>query len=351
MLISICIPQYNRSEYLCRVLESIRDQDHRDIEIVVSDDRSKDNTAQVIPPLLDEIKAKTGIRTRYIQQEKNLGYDGNVRAALSGASGDYLFLLGNDDALAGPQSLSRLAALIAKLNEPDVLFCNPCDFSDRGQVHRRAKRTALLGKGPEVAMRVFRCFSFFSGIILKRTAFAPQDTSRYDGSIYIQIYLATRIIAAGGMLASIDEALVAKDVTIGERPADTYRDTLARDNATATIKTGGLDCVGWVATEAVSPYVPERRRQAVVRRIFGQILLWTYPYWLLDYRSLGVRQAAKNLSRGCRPANLLKRVPTSFPTRLWLRLIYAVSTTGGLLAPIRLLRFLARLMSPFSKKS
>lgn len=351
MLISICIPQYNRSAYLARVLESIADQDCHDLEIVVSDDCSKDDTAAVIPALLSGIRDRRGFRTRYIQQTANLGYDGNVRASLAGASGDWLFLLGNDDALSGRDAMTYLAGTIRSLGDPEVLFCNSCDYSDPSRVHRRAKRTAVLGRGPEVALRTFRCFSFFSGVAFKREAFAGQDTPAYDGSIYIQIYLAARIVAAGGALASVERPLVAKDVVVQGAPADTYRDTLARDNAVPMPRTGGLDAVAWVATEAVAGCLPPSKRQSVIRRTYGQVLRWSYPFWLLDYRSAGVRRAALNLARGCRPPNLLRRVRASLATRCWLWVLYVVSTAGGLFAPIGVLRRLARLLSPLSKRA
>ena len=44
MLISICIPHYNRAEYLIKVLDTIKDQTYKNIEVVISDDCSKDDS-------------------------------------------------------------------------------------------------------------------------------------------------------------------------------------------------------------------------------------------------------------------------------------------------------------------
>src|SRR5713226_4040179 len=99
MLISVCIPHYNRSKYLLAVLESIRNQTYPNTEVIISDDDSSDDSLYVIPKYLAELEGTCSIRFRYIRQEKNLGYDGNLRALMSAATGDYLFILGNDDAL------------------------------------------------------------------------------------------------------------------------------------------------------------------------------------------------------------------------------------------------------------
>lgn len=351
MLISVCIPQYNRSGHLLRVLDSIGAQDYADVEIVVSDDNSRDNTAEVVPPYLEAIRQRTGKRVRYVQQASNLGYDGNVRAALSAAGGDYLFLLGNDDALACSDAISHLVERIREFREPDVVLCNTCEFGNLNRIQKRVPRTAILGSGPETALRTFRSFSFFGGIAYKRTRFLAENTARFDGSIYIQIYLAARIIASGGCLAGISRPLVAKDVLLDGKPADTYRDTLALKNAEAAPKTGGLDCVGWVATEAIAPSLPPGRLQRVIRRAFGQLLLWSYPYWLMDYRSLGVPRAARNLALGCKPPSLLRHVRPTTLTVAWLWVLYVVATTGGLLAPVGVLRVVARLLKPLSRRT
>ena len=85
MLISICIPHYNRAEYLVKVLDSIRAQSNKDIEVIISDDCSKDNSEKVIPDYIRNVESDgEKIKFKYIRQPKNLGYDGNLRASLEG---------------------------------------------------------------------------------------------------------------------------------------------------------------------------------------------------------------------------------------------------------------------------
>jgi len=349
MLISICIPHYNRSKYLLVVLESIRDQDYTTTEVIISDDNSTDDSVYLIPEYIAALEGRTPIKFRFIRQSKSLGYDGNVRASLAAATGDYLFLLGNDDALPKTDTLSNLVSILKHLGYPDVTFANFHSYGKPDEVVRRAQKTAVIGSGPVVAVRVFRSFSFLSGIAFKSSVVKKHDTSAYDGSVYIQIYLAARIVASGGTLASISESMVAKDVQIPGEVVNSYLDVLERDNSRFTRKTGGLDQVGRVACGAILPYVPANTQERYILAIFGQILLFTYPYWLYDYRKNGVYRAACNLALGCVPSNLLGAQDVSLHVRLCLLAIYGITTAAGLLIPIRLLEQMTRFFFRLSK--
>jgi glycosyltransferase involved in cell wall biosynthesis len=350
MLISVCIPQYNRSKYLLAVLESIRIQDHPEVEVIISDDCSNDDSLTVIPKYIAEVGATTPVRFRYLRQPKNLGYDGNLRAALDAGKGEYLFVLGNDDALAEKTTLSKLAAILGQLNYPDVAFTNFHLFGKPGSVQRRAKATAILGSGPDVALQTFRSFSFVGGVVMKRAVFKQHNTGKYDGSVYVQIYLAGRITAAGGTVASIADSMVAKDVTFPGEEVNSYLDTLAENNRTFHRELGGLDQVGLVGCDAILPYVPAAARQRYILKLYAQILLWTYPFWLMTYRRNGVYRAAVNLALGCFPPNLIRIPGVSVVVRLSLIMLFAGSTTVGLLVPVGLLGKIARLVSRLSRR-
>ena len=349
MLISVCIPQYNRSKYLLAVLESIRVQDYRDVEVVISDDCSTDDSLEVVPQYIAEVEGTTHVRFNYIRQAKNLGYDGNLRAALNAGAGEYLFVLGNDDALPEKDTLSKLARILERLDYPDVSFTNFHLFDQPDEIERRAKTTAVLGSGPEVALQTFRSFSFVGGLIIKRATFQQHNTDKYDGSVYVQIYLAARTIAAGGTVAAISESLVAKDVTFPGELVNSYLDTLAANNRTFHRELGGLDQVGRVACDAIADCVPRGLRQRYVLRVYAQLLLFTYPYWLLNYRKHGVYRAAVNLALGCYPPNLVRHTRVSLRVKFCLIVLFVVSTAVGLLVPVALLGKLAGWIARLAK--
>lgn len=99
-LLSICIPTFNRAGYLRDALESIavqlRDDPtlKREVEVVVADNASTDNTegtARSFAGAFDHF--------RYIKNPTNVGFDGNVNIAVRAASGVYGWYLGDDDAV------------------------------------------------------------------------------------------------------------------------------------------------------------------------------------------------------------------------------------------------------------
>jgi glycosyltransferase involved in cell wall biosynthesis len=95
MRVSICIPQYNRIEFLLKSLSIIANQSYDNIEIVISDDASSDHTENAIK----DFKLTYKYPILYHRFDSNQGYDSNLRKSLELASGEYCFVLGNDDTL------------------------------------------------------------------------------------------------------------------------------------------------------------------------------------------------------------------------------------------------------------
>ncbi len=337
MLISICIPQYNRCRTLLAVLETIRKQDHPEIEVIISDDASTDDSEKLIPDYIRAHEKTSAARFRYIRNKKNRGYDANLRAALAAGEGEYLFILGNDDALPKDDTVSRLVSVLKDLDHPEVAFSSMELYGEGNQRVRQFRETKVLGSGPEIAAKNFRYFCPVMGIVMKRSVFKKYDTSEYDGSIYVQIYLVVRAVASGARLACISESLVAKDVHVPGEKINTYEEGLALANDRLRPKTGGLDQVGRVTCEALLPSVPISERGKYIFSVYSQLLLRSYPYWLWDYRKKGVYRAAVNLAWGCFPCRLIKvdRVPLFIHVRLFA--LYFVITAFCLLAPIKFL--------------
>lgn len=336
MRISICIPHYNRARHLLAVLESIRAQDYKDIEVVVSDDCSKDDSASLIPAYISAL-ALDNVQMRYIRQEKNIGYDANLRAALGFATGEYLFILGNDDALPTPETLSDVARVLERLGKPAIAFGNYHAYGKPEAVMRRALSTKVVGAGPDVAARAYRSFGFVAGIIFSRDAFQAHNTDQYDGSIYVQIYLAARIIAAGGTLATLGFSIVSKDVLFEGEKANSYLEVLRQDNEHFIPRTGGLDQVGRVACEAILPYVQPVDQADYLVSIYQQLLSCSYANWLYQYRRDGVYRASVNLALGCYPSRLLLGRRARWWDILRIFAVYVPVTLAGLFAPLTLI--------------
>lgn len=120
--ISVIIPTHNRSDLLPLTLESVLVQTYPNLEIIVVDDGSTDNTAEIIAPY-------TG-RVMYLRQA-NKGPGAARNTGIQHASGDYLTFLDDDD-LIMPEKLARQAQLLAAKPEAGVVYCGFYTMDESG---------------------------------------------------------------------------------------------------------------------------------------------------------------------------------------------------------------------------
>lgn len=98
ILISICVITYNSSETVLETLDSIYSQTYKNIELIISDDCSKDDTISVVATWLEEHK-KRFVNVNCLSVEKNTGVTGNVNRACKKANGELIKLIAADDKL------------------------------------------------------------------------------------------------------------------------------------------------------------------------------------------------------------------------------------------------------------
>jgi glycosyltransferase involved in cell wall biosynthesis len=90
-LVTIAIPTFNRAnKYLKQAIECSRSQTYKNIEIIVSDNCSTDNTEEVVKSFNDP-------RIRYFRQTSNVGMLNNENFCVDSASGEFFLLLCDDD--------------------------------------------------------------------------------------------------------------------------------------------------------------------------------------------------------------------------------------------------------------
>ena len=94
MKISVALACFNGSEFVVKQLESLKNQSRTPDEVIISDDASTDNTAELVRDYID----KNGLNNWHLSVNgSNLGYIGNFRKAMSICSGDVVFLCDQDD--------------------------------------------------------------------------------------------------------------------------------------------------------------------------------------------------------------------------------------------------------------
>ncbi|MGL4852011.1 MAG: glycosyltransferase family 2 protein [Phocaeicola sp.] len=94
-MITIAIPLYNAEKYISQSVRSVLDQTFQNLELIIVNDCSTDNSVDIVQTIIDS--NPTTIPIRLIHLEKNQGVAIARNRAIKEAKGDYIFFLDSDD--------------------------------------------------------------------------------------------------------------------------------------------------------------------------------------------------------------------------------------------------------------
>jgi abequosyltransferase len=197
ILLSICIPTYNRAEYLKKTLDSIVNQEGfaEHCEIVISDNCSPDNTAEVVDTFMAQYK-----NIRYYRNDTNVGELNFVRV-MDLARGKYIKLNGDKIGFC-ETGLTRLIGYLQQIDVAVVFLIN-CqkDLKEKGMI----SCTTF----DEFVQKVSYWSTWMSGIILRKSDYQTlEGKERAIGSFLIQTDIMFRIIGSSQSTQIINELLL-----------------------------------------------------------------------------------------------------------------------------------------------
>jgi glycosyltransferase involved in cell wall biosynthesis len=118
-LISIVIPLFNYEKYIKDCIESIKNQDYKNIETIVIDDCSYDNSYNIVKKLdCDKI----------IHLDKNMGYSRAKNEGIINSNGNFICVLDADDMLTKNSISCRINTLLK--NDVPFIFANAINIFD-----------------------------------------------------------------------------------------------------------------------------------------------------------------------------------------------------------------------------
>ncbi|MGH6645910.1 glycosyltransferase family 2 protein [Aquabacterium sp.] len=134
--ITVMIPTYNQAPFIREAIDSALGQSYANIEVVVGDDASTDETQRIVSDIHDK-------RLRYIRNPVNLGRAGNYRNLLYvHATGDHVVNLDGDDYFTDPSFLSEAVKLIvARPGVVMVVAKVTADYANGAQISSIPKAT------------------------------------------------------------------------------------------------------------------------------------------------------------------------------------------------------------------
>lgn len=122
-LVTVVIPTYNGSKYIEEMLDSLERQTYKNIEVILSDDCSKDNTVSIIEMWIK--KQKRNNRYTLLNNKRNRGLAQNLKSAMPYMRGQYLFLADQDDIWLE----NKVEVQVRYFEKNDKCILNFCDRS------------------------------------------------------------------------------------------------------------------------------------------------------------------------------------------------------------------------------
>lgn len=172
--VSVVVPSYMHSGLVLHTLDSVFAQSHADVEVIVVNDGSPDDTDELLRPLVN------AGRIRYVWQE-NQGQAAARNRGLALASGEFVAFLDDDD-LWYADTLARLVAALASRPDAVMAFGGVERFHPDGRRQRRPHRPLPAGRSAHSAFREKNWLAS-PGQALMRTA-AVRAIHGFDASIW-----------------------------------------------------------------------------------------------------------------------------------------------------------------------
>lgn len=112
-MVSLVMKVYNGEKYLREAVDSILSQTYQDFELIIIDDGSSDNSAEIVHSYVDK-------RIRFLQNEKNLGLCETQNRVIAAAEGKYIAVMDCDD-ISYPTRFEKQVAYLEQ--HPEVMMC------------------------------------------------------------------------------------------------------------------------------------------------------------------------------------------------------------------------------------
>ncbi|MDE6007407.1 MAG: glycosyltransferase [Muribaculaceae bacterium] len=165
-LVTIMIPTYNQEEYISEAVQSALKQDYKNLEIIVADDCSDDNTEAIVK------KFDNDPRLRYVRNPVNLGRVGNYHNCVHElAQGEWVINLDGDDFFTSSSFVSDAVNSILQLDDHEIVaycFHQPIDIIRRLFPIKQISENSFLCEGKDYFLHYYRHGGFGHHSILWR---------------------------------------------------------------------------------------------------------------------------------------------------------------------------------------
>lgn len=150
-MVSIIVVTYNSGKTLIETLDSIYNQTYQELELIISDDGSKDETVSLAEEWI--LKHKTRFIKTKIIQSKNTGVTKNCNRGVRAASGEFIQLIAGDDILLENAIEIKLNHLLTY--GCDIVFCKVEPFGENKEQVK--KMESFCENGYKIIKKGYEC--------------------------------------------------------------------------------------------------------------------------------------------------------------------------------------------------
>jgi hypothetical protein len=202
--VSVVVPCYNYGHYLSECVGSVLAQDGVDVDVLIVDDASVDDSVAVAGTLAADP------RVRVLAQARNRGHIATYNTGLARATGDYVVLLSADDLLT-PGSLARSVALLEAHPEVGFVYGFSAGFNDVTPPPRTRPRSWSIWSGEQwLAENCSRATNPVSTPEVVMRASMMRELAGYDARVPhaadFLLWLRAAVRAPVGRVNGVDQA-------------------------------------------------------------------------------------------------------------------------------------------------
>ena len=304
--VSVVMSAYNEEAYLSEAVESVLNQSFQDFELIIVDDGSDDNSAEIL-----QRYAARDQRVKILKNDKNIGIAASLNRGLETAQATLVARMDADD-ICMPQRLERQLSFMEAHPDIDVLGSALMLHGTR-KIRRRPEAHDMI-----VAELLFNCSIFHPTVMLRterahggglfgNSVYDPRQQHAEDYGLWVRL-----AIQGGARFANLPNPLLVYRIHNG---SITRRYTAQQNSTAIAIKRWQLKKLG------ISPTVAEMNLHNVISGRISSQTIQSYDdcdRWLK-------RLAEANIVERIYPteafASLIRRKRRSVRKRRWLRFL------------------------------
>ena len=188
-MVSVCVPAFDRPEMTMQLITSFLKQSYVAKELVISDDSPNERISELVNGLCEP-------SIKYFKNPHNLGYSRNLLRSMELAEGDYIILMGDDDAFLTHDALARYASVFIDNPKVGYVYSNQVQFSNRVRVQAKFQffqTDECFSKGEDSMRNIWLTSVFIPGLAI-RNDISMRDLYPDADMLFPQVELVGNII-------------------------------------------------------------------------------------------------------------------------------------------------------------